>query len=790
MDAGQLAGLLEHKRIPVCILNACQSAKQDSSAQNTSLGMALIEKGIQHVLGMRYSVSVSAAKLMMATLYRELYRQQPVDQAVAAGRKELGRVQERRAAYNRQILLEDWLLPVLYQNGKQSLNLRKPTPEEEIAFIRKRQVPPELRQELTYGFFGRDLDILKIEKNILLRSNILLLQGMGGAGKTTLLRYLAAWWLRTGFIQNVFYFGYDVKAYSLNEIIYTIARKIYSNIEYGTFTGLPADVQEAKVVKELRINRYALILDNTESITGEKLAIPNTLPAEERVALKAFLAQLKGGQTAVIIGSRASEDWLRPGTFDNNHYLLRGLDPESAANFANKILETVGVGTKAVVNDGHFQTLLKLLAGYPLALKAILPNLRTKTAKQIFEELKEGLPDLDKGNVQERTESIIKCIEYAHSNLSEEAQQLLLCLVPFQSVVNVAPAFIQLYFDELKKEPSFQNFSFENFDKVVHEAIQNGFMQEAEHGTSLRLMNLQPVFTFFLKNKLRVENPVLIESLHTAFISYYKRLSVGLFDLINSTEPDKQGWGLFLTAYEYENLYQTLTLLLERQQGVYDIFRVINRWLENKKLQWARIGLGKKVQRVMERYTVKNFSEEIRAELIKIKFILGNVQDDLQNFIQARKTYEEVLALLLKDSRFFEDTEFKIAQVYQNLGIVSVEQKDYPAAKGYYQKALEIFVKFNDEHRQARVYHNLGNVSVEQKEYAAAQDYYQKALEIFMKFKEDVYSITGIANIIFDFAKESNGKAFGQAMLEKAAQHLQGEAKAYVLDLLAQLNQP
>ena len=77
-----------------------------------------------------------------------------------------------------------------------------------------------------------------------------------------------------------------------------------------------------------------------------------------------------------------------------------------------------------IVKDTHFEKLLKLLSGYPLALKAVLPNLRTKTAKKILEDLDKRLDGLDKGNAQERIKSIIKCIEYSHSNLSEDAQKL------------------------------------------------------------------------------------------------------------------------------------------------------------------------------------------------------------------------------------------------------------------------------------------------------------------------------------------------------------------------------
>ena len=49
--------------------------------------------------------------------------------------------------------------------------------------------------EPPYGFVGRDVDILQIEKGVLStsegkRRNLLLVQGMGVAGKTTLVHHL------------------------------------------------------------------------------------------------------------------------------------------------------------------------------------------------------------------------------------------------------------------------------------------------------------------------------------------------------------------------------------------------------------------------------------------------------------------------------------------------------------------------------------------------------------------------------------------------------------------------
>jgi Tfp pilus assembly protein PilF len=730
VDAIQLGNLLEEKQIPICILNACQSAKQDNSAHETSLGRILIKKGIQSVLAMRYSISVTAVRLMMKKLYDQVYQLKFFDQAVASARQELYRNKKRRATYNYDIALEDWLLPVLYQNGKSVLNIKITDAEEKENFLNQ-QVPEDLQQKLPYGFFGRDLDILKIEKNLTVRSNILLLQGMGGAGKTTLLKYLSVWWLHTGFIDRVFYFGYDIRAYTLSEIVYHIAQKIFSKEDYSAFTAKPPAIQEKNIITAFKTNRYALILDNTESITGARLAIPHTLSEEEQKALKNFLSQLKAGESVVIVGSRASEDWLKRGTFENNSYVLKGLDPESAISFSSEILKSINVSVESVMIDENFSRLIKLMAGYPLALKAILPNLNKKTPKLIVEELEQGIGDLDKGNIQEKTESIIKCIEYAHSNLSKDAQQLLLCLAPFQTVVNLSIEFIDIYFEKLKEEEHFKNYPFGKLEEVVKEAERNGLMQTSIPTFPLRLMNLQPTFTFFLKNRFREENEFLQTSLENAFITYYNTISRTIIDLLNSTESIPQKVGMLVMKYEYENFYHALRLSLNQEKGILDIHGVMDEYLDKSLLQQKRLELVEMVNDRVEKYSLQNLTPEgYYYETGKIKFRLAIVYQKLRKSDRAEQTYKEVLNILTKHAAVINDKTL-IANVYQNFGVFLQDQKNFTDSLYYYEKALAMFVEYGDIIKQARMFHHLGALSQEQNEFSDAKSYYQKAQAIY-----------------------------------------------------------
>ncbi|MCP4350826.1 MAG: CHAT domain-containing protein [Desulfobacterales bacterium] len=76
-EAGEIADLLKLHHIPVAVLNACQSGKQVWDSE-TSLGSRLLQAGVQTVLAMAYSVTVTAASLMMERLYENLFRKNSI----------------------------------------------------------------------------------------------------------------------------------------------------------------------------------------------------------------------------------------------------------------------------------------------------------------------------------------------------------------------------------------------------------------------------------------------------------------------------------------------------------------------------------------------------------------------------------------------------------------------------------------------------------------------------------------------------------------------------------------
>ncbi|MBF0376533.1 MAG: tetratricopeptide repeat protein [Desulfamplus sp.] len=759
--ADELAQLLQEYQIPIAILNACQSGKQIGE-QETSLGSRLLQAGIQNVIAMGYSVTVSAAELMMKTLYPKLLSEKDLLKALCHARYELHNQKKRRAYFNYQIQLEDWLLPVLYQPqglSALSLPLRPMTDNEQAEFGTKLKSYFQ-SPEPTYGFFGRDIDILQIEKRLLAvvqgrRKNLLLVHGMGGAGKTTLLCHLGAWWQRTGLVQNVFYFGYDKKAYTAEQIMMEIAQCLYNqdipqgrtvSPAFSNFQSKEFALQQQQLSQDLRSKRHLLILDNLESITGQELAIPNTLPKAEQEKFRNFLVELKDGLTLVLLGSRSEERWLEQAGSTgsaplrkNDRYELTGLDTEAASRLAEHIL-TEQVPDKSIQKryreSEAFRELLKMLAGYPLPLEVVLSNLGHSAPEAVLKALQSGDEQIDpraKDNSTEaRTRSIIRCIEYSHSNLDESAQKMLLCLFPFTGVV--WQKLLPEYFKLLQQQPALSGIPFERASEVIQTAQNWGLV--SPHAIP-GFLTLQPIFPYFLKTRLAVlDNPDFKTAVETAFRQHYDLIGMALHGFLTAQNAQEKQIGQMLIPLESSNLYTALNFALQQKVSIWGIYTALDEYLTLRQDHQKGIDLGKMILEQSKQYSPEQLTHA-GMDFVRVLGDLGRRELDLKQYQKAESRYKEALHRL--EALAILDKEFKakmIAVTYHQLGCVAHQQRKFQQAEEAFQKALQIYIEFNARYEQAKTYHQLGIVAQEQRKFQQAEEAFQKALKIKIEFND------------------------------------------------------
>jgi tetratricopeptide (TPR) repeat protein len=691
---------------------------------------------MQAVVAMGYSVTVSAAKLMMKPIYQQLLNGKDLTEAMRKGRLELFNNKQRRAYYNTIIDLEDWLLPVIYCRGKINLNLRPFTPEEEEKYweyIGNQYVFPLPE----YGFVGRDLEILKMEK-ALLKHNILLLKGMGGTGKTTLLNYLREWWQKTNWATHIFYFGYDKKAWTLEQIVYEIGQGIYNRFEQGSFQAMNLKARVRKLEQKLRSEAYILILDNLESVTGQPLAIQNTLPENEREEIAEFLKNLVGGKTKVILGSRSEETWLQRRTFKENIYHLQGLDQESRTELAERILERQAKSRKnAIKKDDYFKRLMKLLAGYPLAMEVVLANLKRQSPEEIWQGLQ--LAELADVGDENKTNNIIKCVEYSHSNLSEEAQKLLLCLAPFSGFIH--RGVIPEYSQQLQQLELLQGYQFDQFDAAIEEAIHWGLLSPMSEEMP-SLLTIQPIFPYFLKTKLKELAPETQAAIWEGFKNHYRDLAGNYSNLLNSKNPQEKQLGILFCRWEYENLFNALQIALNQQESVLTIINCLHSYLDLNQDTQTNLKLLEFVLETFENYPPEAKQGQVVLEIIAIIAETVNKYLQSKNYQQAKEICQKILELLKPIGESYSQFKQSLqVNTLHQLGVVAQKLREWEQARSYYQQALEIEIEYgaaggtqSDRYSQARTLHQLGIVAQELREWEQARSYYQQAIEIFIEY--------------------------------------------------------
>jgi hypothetical protein len=365
---------------------------------------------------MAYSLYVSGAEEFLPAFYRRLFETGNMAEGMQTGRQAM-LAQAGRVCARGRFPLEDWLVPVVYQQDPPDLSFAR-TGNRPV--IEKPELPPEARDsENPYGFVGRDAALLQLERALRRPPAGILIHGLAGVGKTTLARGLVEWLRHTeGLGEGCFWFTFnDIRSseYVFNRLVEAL---------FGT-DAMAADVdrKQAALVEVFKQRRFILVWDNFESATG----VPGTtlaagLPEPDRQRLRDFLGKLRGGASKVVITSRSPEAWL--GADRCFPLSLGGLQGEERWEYCATILRDLGL--EADQKDAGLKNLMDLLDGHPLAMRALLPRLREVGASVLADQLK-GRIRVESGSdpLQAR---LFAALEFVEEALPAELKPLLLPL--------------------------------------------------------------------------------------------------------------------------------------------------------------------------------------------------------------------------------------------------------------------------------------------------------------------------------------------------------------------------
>lgn len=295
VDANRLGTLLNNCGVPLMVLNACQSAKQEEANPYASVAARLIRAGVGSVLAMNYSVLVVAARKFVEAFYGKLAGGLTVGQAVDEARYALLADDQRHTLTRRDaegnlieetITLRDWFLPALYQQSADPVVFTSPSPEQRVLTSpspeqRERGlggegIPGGLPAKPLHGFHGRAREMLRLERTLAER-RIVVLHGFGGLGKTALAAEAGRWFHRTGRFPGGAAFVSFEHGGSLQQLCSWVGQAISGDPNFVLGEGDPVE----RVADLLREQPALIILDNFESVLGRD----PVMPAEELEAV-------------------------------------------------------------------------------------------------------------------------------------------------------------------------------------------------------------------------------------------------------------------------------------------------------------------------------------------------------------------------------------------------------------------------------------------------------------------------------------------------------------------------
>ncbi|MBH8571881.1 CHAT domain-containing protein, partial [Nostocaceae cyanobacterium CENA369] len=730
VSAREIAQYLTDCRVPIFVLNACKSGQVGEEAFSSVAGQ-LVKLGAKGVVAMAYSVYAKGAEHFVGRLYGELVRGECIATAVAAGRKSMS-IEKMRPSPKGNLPLQDWLVPVLYQQEPYTPFVPQKTAPSFADLMAQADNTPAsskavgLPDESAYGFIGRDYEILRLERAFR-QNHLVLVQGMGGVGKTELVAGFARWLDDTqGRTGGIFFTSFEQGA-GLSQVINQIGRALGGE----RFSQMMPEQQDAKVRQYLQIHPCLLIWDNFEPVNGFPTGNEPLLSREERNKLKRFLKELRGGKSWVLITSRREEPWLDCGYSLIN---LRGLSQADAQELAAKILQTVGVERKNL--PAEYLELLKLLGGHPLSLRVVLPHLKTQTPVQLIEALRRGL-DTFRGQEEEgREKSLTVSLDYSFAKLSERTRRHLPFLALFCDRVDADWLHLFSASSDDSFGQAYQAVFGENLQKpdwlrILNEATAAGIVEYLFGDT---IYKIHPALPWYLRQQLNtMASQQVINELEKKLLIFYTYLAAH-YDkqLISNAEL-----ATFMLRMEEPNLLQNLRLAEQQQEWAY--------------AQWILQALGEMYQRLGRKPKFKSLRQRALNQIgIHLADVKAKGKDALNFWVyiqsheanealqsakltEAKKIYQEILDELMALNDTSVSNKIAIAIVYHHLGRVSQEQRQFDVAVNYYKKALKIKEDSGDLYSAASDYHQLGIVAQEQRQFDVAVNYYKKALKI----KED-----------------------------------------------------
>ncbi|WP_433971413.1 tetratricopeptide repeat protein [Tunturiibacter lichenicola] len=679
-SARDLSALLREYALPAVVLNACQAGMLDTKGEDAfaSVATALLQSGMRSIVAMAYSLYVSGAQVFLPAFYRRLFEEGSVAEAVRAGRQEM-LAHKGRVCVRGKYPLEDWLLPVLYQQDPQDFRFAAQAKVEAA----ESRLPAEVREHRdAYGFVGRDGAILEMERALHRKAPAFLLQGLGGVGKTTLARGFLRWLDDTGGLDGALWLDFR----DIHSAEYVIQRT--GEMFYGQSFGVASNKIEL-LARSLGESRTLMVWDNFESAA-------TNLSREDHTELGRFLDAIRGGRGKVLITSRSREEWLGPSR--RFELKLHGLDGEERWEYCEAILRELGL--KVNRNDPALSGLIDQLAGHPLAMRAVLPRLEDMVPASVAEALRSNIDELGLSEQEEQVQ-IFATLRFVEQGLAEELRPLLQGAGLYEEYVDA---------DSLAAMGKRMDGGWtpQRIGQFLEALGAAGLLRAGGAG----VYEMHPLLTSFLRSQRSAT-----ESWRKAFVEV---LTARVNALVQRPYHEQRD------AFARDGANFHFALTLARQLSMDESVLALTQALGAYAVHSRNFGEAKRLFGEMAVHAATLC--EVRAE-ISAYHELGIIAQEQREFETARDWYLKVLTISERSGN-----DRATAITYHHLGMMAQKLGDPAAAQAWYLKSVKAKEKLHDHRGLAAVYHSLGMLALEQDDpagAAAAAESYGRSLALF-----------------------------------------------------------
>lgn len=663
IEALELSKQLRKHQIHVCILNACKTAKSSNGYEESGFGQALSAHGIPYVLAMRHSLSAAAAKLFMEAFYRELSFGKNLSEANMLAVQELEKNSFRLFTADKKLSLKDWILPVQFAQYGFDFRLNPELLHDKSA--------PALLNSPTL-FFGRDLDILRLERKFLLNEKVILV-GPIGIGKTSLVKYLLDWWRETGFIERGIYV--DISGITLfKEFLLKIDAVLL--LEFGTVYEKIAceGTLQTRILRMLENHNILIIIDHFENLFID--LIQTSAFIEELKEIRSFLNTINGGYLLICSTFVDQEEKT-----NYSSYVLEALDREAVTELIDhyKIPDNTNQSIRS--HNFHLNTLLELSSGHPGMLSIIGLLLRSYNSEKVLRyfwgmevlPVSEGLTDhfLVFNKIWEKAP---QTFQHIWSSLTYVQ---LFIIQPSAEILKDLAIKLDVFYGGLKDDP----FSPDDILELLEFSVRKGLF--IRNGWNYIQTFVNPEFSFFLR-KRAIESAQDLQ-LRQNFSAYFYFLSLRYLKLLNNFGSfNKQN-----SFLEIHNLKFAALELLERGVSYWPPFSLASEYYQSQSDAVSEVTFANEL---IEKHLMQ--VPDIQKKLVQDQFyVLSRLATRLEYLGKANEAGR--IRFILKSIDLSEkhtpnDLALTQFDMYINEAIALKKQENWDMAIELYNKAIEI----------------------------------------------------------------------------------------------------